>query len=106
MTIKKGDTVYVIAGREKGKQGKIERVIVEKNRAVIAGVNIRKRHIKPSQKQPKGGIADFAAAFSAANMMILCPHCSKTTRVKMTVGADNKKFRTCIHCNGSLDTNV
>jgi len=106
MTIKKGDTVFVIAGREKGKQGKVEKVVLEKNRAIIGGVNMRKRSVKPTQRSPKGGIVDFPAAFSVANMMILCPHCSKTTRVKKAVGEDGKKFRTCTHCNGSLDTNV
>lgn len=103
MNIKKGDKIYVIAGREKGKLGVVEKTILDKNRVVIEGVNIRKHHLKPTQARPKGGIAEYPAAFSASNVMIVCPHCSKTTRVKNDIAENGKKFRICKHCNASLD---
>jgi large subunit ribosomal protein L24 len=80
MTIRKGDTVLVIAGREKGKKGTVERVIPANNRVVIAGVNIRKRHLKPSQKHPRGGIIEIAAPFSRANVMVIDPATEKPIR--------------------------
>jgi large subunit ribosomal protein L24 len=104
MTMKKGDTVYVIAGRDKGKQGTVEKFFPAAHRVIVNGVNIRKHHIKPSKTQPKGGIAEFPAAFSSANVMVLCPICSKTTRIKQSIGADGNKFRMCSRCQGSLDS--
>jgi large subunit ribosomal protein L24 len=80
MTLKKGDNVLVIAGREKGKRGVVERVIPEANRVVITGVNLRKRHLKPSQKHPRGGIVEISAAFSRSNVMVIDPATEKPVR--------------------------
>jgi large subunit ribosomal protein L24 len=80
MTIKKGDNVLVIAGREKGKRGVVEGVLPEANRVVIAGVNLRKRHLKPSQKHPRGGIVEIATAFSRANVMVIDSATEKPVR--------------------------
>lgn len=103
MNLKKGDKVLVSSGRAKGSQGTIEKTVPEKNRVVVAGVNIRKKSVKPSKNAPKGGIIEYPAALSRDNVMIICPHCSKPTRVGSTIGADNKKYRYCKHCKGSLD---
>lgn len=102
MTIKKGDSVTVIAGRELGKTGIVERVIAPLGRVVVSGVNIRKHHIKPTASRPQGGIVESPAPFSRSNVMILCPHCSKPTRVRKTAG-EKGFYRSCLHCNGSLD---
>ena len=102
MSIKKGDTVAVIAGREKGKQGTVEKVIAADNRVVVTGINIRKRHLKPTRTQPRGGILEMPAPFSRSNVMIVCPHCSKPTRIRHTA-TENGFFRSCVHCAGSLD---
>lgn len=80
MTIKKGDHVLVIAGREKGKRGVVERVIPEANRVVIAGINLRKRHLKPSKAHPRGGIVEISAPFSRANVMAIDPATEKPVR--------------------------
>jgi large subunit ribosomal protein L24 len=82
MTVKKGDNVLVIAGREKGKRGVIDRVIAEKNRVVVAGVNMRKRHLKPSRSHPRGGIVEIAAAFSRSNVMVIDPATEKPVRAE------------------------
>ena len=104
MTIKKGDTVHIIAGKEKGKQGVVEKSILSTNRVIVTGINIRKHHLKPTKTRPKGGIAEFPGSLSRANVMIVCPHCSRPTRIKHTAGADNKKYRYCSHCQASLDS--
>ncbi|MEI6477874.1 MAG: 50S ribosomal protein L24 [bacterium] len=102
MTIKKGDQIQVIAGRDKGKRGVVEKVIAETSRVVVGGVNIRKHHLKRSSSRPQGGIIEMPGAFSRANVMVVCPHCSKLTRIAHTI-SEQSKFRSCIHCKGSLD---
>lgn len=102
MIVRKGDTVQVIAGREKGKKGTVEQVSAQTGRVIVGGVNIRKRHIKPTRTAPKGGIVEMPAALARANVMVVCPHCGKATRGRMTM-AENAKFRSCTFCNGSLD---
>ena len=103
MTIKKGDSVIIIAGKDKGKTGPIERVLAT-GRVAVTGLNIRKSHLKPSRTNPRGGIIEFAGPMSRSNVMIVCSHCSKPTRVKHTIEEDGTKYRTCLHCAGSLDT--
>ena len=103
MTLKKGDTVLVLSGRERGKKGVIERTYPSLSRVVVTGVNIRKRHMKPSKTQPKGGILEFPAALNRSSVMLVCPHCSKPTRIKHQVDGDSK-VRICAHCSSSLET--
>ena len=105
MTIKKGDKVVIIAGKDKGKQGTVETVIALGDRVTVGGINIHKRHFKPSRTRAKGGIVEFAAPLHRSNVMIQCPHCSKMTRVKHVLGEDGTKHRHCIHCQASLDSN-
>lgn len=104
MTIKKGDNVLVIAGKDKGRQGAVEKVLSAKNRIVVTGINMRKKHLKRSQQNPRGGIIEYPGALSRANLMVVCPHCSKPTRVGHTMGAEGKRYRFCKHCQGSLDS--
>lgn len=79
--IKKGDTVQVIAGDDKGKSGKVLEVILEKNRAVVEGVNIVTKHQKPSAGKPEGGIKKTEATIHVSNLMLIDPASGKTTRV-------------------------
>lgn len=101
--IKKGDTVMVISGRDKGKRGVVEKYFPQLSKAVVSGVNIRKHHLKPSKSRPKGGIAEYPAPFNRSNLMPICPHCSKPSRVKFMFSEDTSKHRICGHCAGSLD---
>lgn len=103
MTIKKGDKVLVIAGREKGKQGTVALTISATSRVVVDGLNMRKRHLKPSQQHPKGGIIEMPGSMSRSNVMPICPTCGKATRVSHTIPENGKKFRSCNHCQASLD---
>lgn len=83
MKIRKGDRVVVLRGNERGKEGTILRVDREKNRVVIEGVNIRKRHRKPSAVDPEGGIMSFEAPLHASNVMLLDPASGKPTRTRL-----------------------
>ena len=81
MNLKKGDKVIVIAGRDKGKTGDIQKVIPSLNRVVVEGVNLRKKHKKPTQANPDGGIVEIYAPIDASNVMILDPKTKKATRI-------------------------
>ena len=81
MNLVKGDTVIVIAGRDKGKTGVIQKVIPEQNRVVVENVNLRKKHRKPTQQNPDGGIVEIYAPIDASNVMLLDPKTKKPTRI-------------------------
>ena len=102
--LKKNDTVQVIAGRDAGKQGKILKVIPEKNRVIVQGVGFIKKHTRPNpQRNIKGGIAEREAPIHVSNVMIVCGECGKRTRIGSRTLADGKKVRTCRKCDGALD---
>ena len=81
MNLKKGDKVIVIAGRDKGKSGVIQKVIPESNRVVVEGVNVRKKHQKPTQANPEGSIVEIYAPIDASNVMLEDPKTKKPTRI-------------------------
>jgi large subunit ribosomal protein L24 len=96
MKIRKGDRVKVIRGNHKDQEGTVLRVEREKNRVVIEGVNRRKRHMKPSQTNPEGGIVEFEAPVHASNVMLIDPETGEPTRVRAQVGADGKRERVAV----------
>lgn len=100
--LKKGDMVEVISGVEKGKRGTIIRVIPERGRVVVEGVKLVKRHMRPSQKMPQGGIMEKPAPIAISNVMLVCPHCDKRTRPRMVFVRD-KKARACRKCGELID---
>lgn len=81
--IRKGDTVQVIAGREKGKKGEVIRVLPDTDRVVVRGINIVKKHTRPTQKNPQGGIVDREAPLHLSNVMIVDPQDNRPTRVRI-----------------------
>ena len=81
--VRQGDTVQVIAGKEKGKKGEVIDVVAKQNRVVVRGVNMVKRHTRPSQKNPQGGIVDKEAALHLSNVMVVDPKDEKPTRVRI-----------------------
>ncbi len=88
--IKKGDTVYVNAGNDKGKTGKVLSVIPSKDRAIVEGVNIVKKHTKPNSKQPQGGIVEQEAGIHISNLQLIDPKSGKPTRVGYRMDGDKK----------------
>ncbi|HNU84354.1 MAG: 50S ribosomal protein L24 [Pseudomonadota bacterium] len=100
--LKKGDTVKVIAGREKGKTGKITKILADGDKVVIEKLNLIKRHQRPDQKS-KGGIMEKEAPLSASNVAPLCAKCDTGVRVGYRTLEDGKKVRFCRKCNEQLD---
>jgi len=100
--IKSGDTVYVNAGRERGKTGKVIKMLPEKEKAVIEGLGIVKRHTRPSQRDPRGGIIEKEAGIHISNLMLYCKRCSSPTRVGRRRVEDGGYVRYCKKCGEEI----
>lgn len=93
LNIKKGDTVYIIAGKEKGKTGKVTKILADQNKAVVDKLNIVKRHTKPTQKNPTGGIVEKEAGIHISNIMLFDTKANSPTRVGYKFNDSGKKVR-------------
>lgn len=91
--IKKGDTVVVLAGNDKGQQGKVLQVLVKDQRAIVEGLNMVKKHTKPNAKHPQGGIIEQEAAIHISNLQLIDPKSGKPTRVGRKENAEGKLVR-------------
>jgi large subunit ribosomal protein L24 len=100
--IKKDDTVRVIAGKDKGATGRVLRVLPERNRVVVERVNMVKRHMRPTQSRPDGGILEIEAALHLSNVVPVCGKCGHGGRIRRQRVAD-KKVRVCSKCGEPLD---
>ena len=103
LSVKKGDNVLVIAGKDAGKTGEILEVNATTGRVVVAGVNIQAHHNKPRSKDDKGGIIKSEGAIDVSNVQVVCPVCKKATRVAHKE-EDGKMVRFCKKCGATLDT--
>lgn len=101
--VKKGDTVVILSGKDKGKRGKIIEALPKKAKIVVEGVNKVKRHAKPTQKTPQGGIMVKEAAMHSSKAMLVCPACDKPTRIRKSALASGKLARTCKKCGEIID---
>ena len=102
--IRKNDNVLVVTGKDRGKRGRVLRVVPDTNRLIVEGVNIIKRHTKPNpQRQIKGGVVEREAPVHASNVQVVCPECGKATRVGRRVLGDGRKVRICRKCEGVVD---
>ena len=101
--IKKDDKVKVIAGKDKGKIGKVLKVIRKKNRVLVENVNMVKRHSKPSAQNRQGGIIEGEAPIHWSNLMLMCSKCMTPTRIKIQRLDDGKKVRACGKCDEIID---
>ena len=102
--IKKDDKVKVIAGKDKGKIGKVLKVDRKKGGILIEKINIVKRHSKPTQQNRQGGIVEKEMPIQWSNVMVMCGKCVKPARVKIQRLEDGKKIRACVKCGEALDT--
>ncbi len=100
--IKNGDTVYVISGKEKGKTGKVIKILRDENKAIVERLNVIKRHARPSQKNPSGGIIEKEAGIHISNLMPYCPKCKRPSRVGRKKLAGGEKIRYCKRCNEEI----
>src|ERR671915_694431 len=102
--IRKNDDVVVTTGKDRGKRGRVLKVLPEKNRLIVEGVNFIKRHTKANPgKNVKGGIVEREASLHASNVQLVCPECSKMTRVGHRILNDGRKVRICRKCEGVVD---
>ena len=103
LRIKKGDTAVVLTGKNKGKKGRVLSVNPLKENVIIEGVNKVKRHMKPSKKYQQGGIIEKEAPLHVSNVMLVCPKCSKPTRIVSSPLDDGRKLRACKKCKEVLE---
>ena len=101
--IHRGDTVGVIAGRERGKRGKVLRVLPEAGRVLVEHVNMIKKHQRPTQKLRQGGIIEREGAFAISNVLLVCSRCDKPSRTGVKILANGRKVRTCKRCGEPID---
>jgi large subunit ribosomal protein L24 len=101
--VRRGDTVGVIAGREKGKRGKVLRVLTAKSRVLVEHVNMIKKHQRPTQKLRQGGIIEREGALALSNVLVVCSKCDKPSRTGVKILADGRKVRTCKRCGEAID---
>ena len=101
--VAKGDTVMVIAGKEKTKTGTVQKVLPKKNGVIVEGLNMVKRHVKPNPyRREVGGIIDKEMPIHISNVMVVCNKCSTPTRIGYKYAEDGKKMRFCKKCNQTL----
>ena len=102
LSVKKGDNVLVIAGKDAGKTGEVLQVNTEAGKVVVAGVNVQAHHKKPRSKDDKGGIIKAEGAIDVSNVQVVCPVCKKATRVAHNI-VDGANTRICKKCGASLE---
>lgn len=101
MKLKKGDEVIITSGKDRGKRGKIEKIIPAEGKVLLPGLNVYKKHVKKKDEAHPGGIIEFSRPLPVANVALVCPKCSKPTRVGFKIEGD-EKLRICKRCNSIL----
>jgi len=101
MKIHKLDQVLITSGKDRGKKGKVLDVFTQENKIVVEGVNMRKKNVKPKKSGEKGQLVHVPAAFAVANAALICPKCSKATKVGYKI-LDKKKYRICKKCQSEI----
>jgi large subunit ribosomal protein L24 len=103
MKIHKGDLVMVLAGKDRGKRGRIKEVLPRQSRVVVEGINFVKRHRKPRGQMDQGGIIEFEAPIHVSNVMLVCPRCKEPARVGYDFLPEGGKARVCRSCGEAVD---
>ncbi|HEV8324416.1 MAG TPA: 50S ribosomal protein L24 [Myxococcota bacterium] len=106
MRIRKGDEVIIVAGKEKGKRGRVLRVVPEKGKVFIEKLNLVKRHQRPNQKYPQGGIVEKEAAIHLSNVMLIDPKDGKPTRMKVKQLGEGAKARASVRSNEQIGATI
>lgn len=101
--VKKGDTVIVLSGEDKGKKGKILKVIPSSGKVIVEGVNMSKKHRKPRSVNQQGGIIEQESPISSSKVMLICSKCKQPTKVGKLILEDGQKARVCKKCNEIID---
>lgn len=101
--VRRGDTVGVITGRERGKRGKVLRVLPGEGRVLVEHVNMIKKHQRPTQKVRQGGIIERESPLAISNVLLICARCDKPSRTGIKVHGDERKLRVCKRCGEPID---
>ena len=101
MKIKKGDTVEVLSGNDRGKRGEVLEVIPKKDKVIVKGVNVRKKHVKPRKQGEEGGIIPAECAIYSSKVNVVCPKCKKPVKVGYTI-ENKEKVRVCKKCGAKI----
>ncbi len=104
MHVRKGDTIVVTAGKEKGKRGRVLRMVTKKARLVVERVNMVKRHTRPTQRSPEGGIVEKEGTVELSNVALWCGKCEAPRRARVDATAGQKKRRLCVKCGSVFET--
>jgi large subunit ribosomal protein L24 len=102
MKVLKNDMVLVISGNYKGKKGKVLKVFPKQNRVIVEGVNFIKKHTRPTQNNPQGGIVEKEASINMSNVLVICPKCNTPSRIGRKALEDGKRVRICKNCEEML----
>ena len=100
--VKTGDTVVVLSGKDKGKQGKVLQVSPKEGKVIVEGLNIATKHVKPRRQGEQGGIVEAEAAMYACKVQLVCPKCGKATRIAHKILEDGSKVRVCKSCEEEI----
>ncbi len=103
MKIKKGDTVVILSGKDKGRRGKVQKIFLKNQKILVEGVNLYKKHLKPQKEGQKGGIVEISRPLPFGKVMLICPLCNKAVRVGYQIDKNGKKARICKKCKGLID---
>lgn len=101
--VKKGDTVYVLSGKDRGKKGKVLAVIPSEGKVLVEGVNIVTKHKKPRNAYQQGGLIHQESPINSSKVMLVCERCGKPTKIAREILDDGQKVRKCKHCGETID---
>jgi large subunit ribosomal protein L24 len=104
MHVRKGDTVVVITGKDKGKRGHVLRILSAKGRVVVERIAMVKRHTKPTQRNPRGGILEKEGTLEASNVALWCGKCGAGRRCRADIKEGQKKRRVCVKCGSAIES--
>ena len=100
--VRKDDTIVVLSGKDKGKQGKVLETSPKENKVIVEGINMVTKHVKPRRQGEAGGIVKAEGAMYASKVMVVCPSCGKPTRLAHKILSDGTKVRICKKCGGTF----
>ena len=104
MNIRKGDTVQIISGNDKGKRGRVLSVVRDKDRVIVEGIRMMKRHLRPTRQNPQGGIIEREASIHVSNLMLVCPNTDRPTRIRKRELDDGKHVRISARIGEMIDS--
>jgi large subunit ribosomal protein L24 len=103
VNLKKGDEISVLSGKDQGRRGKVQKVLPKSNSVIVEGINLAKRHTKPTKASPQGGVIDKALPLQISKVMVICSGCNQPTRFRNNRGDDGTVVRVCRSCGKALD---